>query len=318
MKELNFTGRKTHILLKGEMEEKRIVSSHVVSGLEVSSLDCNDFLELPDTFSQKTIPATKGNIINIIYKRPLTSGNTQAVDTVLSNFYVDDCLKSVHSEEAVSLYHTLRAVCKKGRFRLTKWVSNNRAMLSAIPKEDRATEVKDLDLNPDALPIERALGVHWCIKSGSFRFKIIMLDKAPTMRKILSLVSSVYDPFGILSTVMLSAKGILQHLCRLKIGWDVLIPEELAHEWPAWKTALKQLAKRARVAPLRPMTIPHMELTTANMTACMDHMLRSESPRVCILDRQHNCLKAEKFIQNFSPNSRLARKPRRPWGSNHR
>lgn len=107
MKELNFTGRKTHILLKGEMEEKRIVSSHVVSGLEVSSLDCNDFLELPDTFSQKTIPATKGNIINIIYKRPLTSGNTQAVDTVLSNFYEDDCLKSVHSEEAVSLYHTL-------------------------------------------------------------------------------------------------------------------------------------------------------------------------------------------------------------------
>lgn len=61
MKELNLTGRKTHILLK-TMGEKKIVSSHIVSGLEVGSLDCNDFLGLPDTFSQKTIPATKGNI----------------------------------------------------------------------------------------------------------------------------------------------------------------------------------------------------------------------------------------------------------------
>ena len=34
----------------------------VVTGLEVSSLDGNDFLGLPDTYSQKSIPATKGNI----------------------------------------------------------------------------------------------------------------------------------------------------------------------------------------------------------------------------------------------------------------
>lgn len=44
------------------MGEKKIASSHAVSGLEVSGLDCNDYLGLPDTFSQKTIPATKGNI----------------------------------------------------------------------------------------------------------------------------------------------------------------------------------------------------------------------------------------------------------------
>lgn len=92
-----------------------------------------------------------------------------------------------------------------------------------------------------ALPIERALGVHWCIQSDSFRFKIIMPDKAPTRRNILSIVSSVYDPLGILALVVLPAKGILQELCRLKIGWDVLIPDELAREWSAWKTMLQQL-----------------------------------------------------------------------------
>lgn len=259
-----------------------------------------------------------------------TQSNIQAVDTVLRNFYVDDCLKSVPSEEeAVSLYQTLLAVCEKGGFRLTKWISNSRAVLSAIPEKDRAKEVKDLNLDRDALPIERALGLQWCIESDSFRFKIILPDKAPTRRNILSLVSSIYDPLGILSPVVLSAKRLLQELCRLKIGWDVLIPEELVREWSAWKTALHQLMDvrvprcfkppgfgetvfnqlhhfadaskagygtvsyllqknnsnkahcafvigKARVAPLKPMTIPHMELTAATMAARMDKTLRSE------------------------------------------
>lgn len=139
------------------------------------------------------------------------------------------------------MYHTLQAVWKKGAFRLTKWISNSRAVLSAIPEEERANEVKDLDLDQDALTIERALGLHWCIESDSIKFKISMLERAPARRNILFLVSSMYDPLGIFVPVVLSANRILQELCRLKIGWDVLIPEELVHEWFAWKTALQQL-----------------------------------------------------------------------------
>lgn len=49
----------------------------------------------------------------------------KVVDTVLHNFYVDDCLASVASEEeAVALYQDLRALCAKGGFNLTKWISN--------------------------------------------------------------------------------------------------------------------------------------------------------------------------------------------------
>lgn len=256
--------------------------------------------------------------------------NSQAVDTVLHNFYVDDCLKAVSSEEeAIQLYHTLRAVCQRGGFRLTKWISNSRAVLSAIPEEERASEVKDLDLDQDTLPIERALGVQWCIQSDSFRFKIVMPDKAPTRRNLLSTVSSVYDPLGILSPVTLQAKKILQELCRRKIGWDVIIPADLAHKWHKWKTQLRQLGNisvprcfkpvgfgesvynqlqhfadaseegygtvsyllqrnsrnevhcafmlgKARVAPLKPITVPRMELTAATMAARIDRVLTSE------------------------------------------
>lgn len=47
------------------------------------------------------------------------------IDTVLQNFYVDDCFASVASEEeAIALYQDLRAICAKGGFQLTKWISN--------------------------------------------------------------------------------------------------------------------------------------------------------------------------------------------------
>ena len=77
---------------------------------------------------------------------------------MLRNFYVDDCLKSVSTEEeAVVLVKNLRNLCKEGGFTLTKWVSNSREVLSSIPTEYRANELKDVDLTRDILPTERAL-----------------------------------------------------------------------------------------------------------------------------------------------------------------
>ncbi|KAK7925238.1 hypothetical protein WMY93_007548 [Mugilogobius chulae] len=61
MQELSLTGRNTNILLK-TMGEEKVVSSHIVSGLEVSSLDNNDFFELPDMYSHSNIPASVENI----------------------------------------------------------------------------------------------------------------------------------------------------------------------------------------------------------------------------------------------------------------
>lgn len=87
--------------------------------------------------------------------------DTETVSTVLKNFYVDDCLKSVESEaEALSLAHNLIALCARGGFRLNKWVSNSRALLLSLPEEDRANKVKDLDLDQDIMSVERCSKVH--------------------------------------------------------------------------------------------------------------------------------------------------------------
>lgn len=178
------------------------------------------------------------NVLKTTRRRDAT-----AVNIVLHNFYVDDCLKSVSSDEAaVSLFHNRKTLLQKGDFHLTKWISNSRKTLAAIPEKDQAKEVKDLDLDQDTLPIERALGVQWCVQSDCFKFKIAIHDKPPTRRTILSVVSSIYDPLGILAPVILPAKKILQELCRLKLSWDETVPACYAQQWSEWKESLHLLS----------------------------------------------------------------------------
>lgn len=74
----------------------------------------------------------------------------EVMSTIETNFYVDDCLKSVETEEqAVELVRERTCACRKGGFHLIKWVSNSRTLLAQIP-----TEMKELDLDRDNLPTE--------------------------------------------------------------------------------------------------------------------------------------------------------------------
>ena len=78
--------------------------------------------------------------------------------------------------------------------------------------------MKNLDFGH--APIERALGVQWCISSDTFGFSIAIKDRPATRRGILSVVSSVYDPLGFIAPFILPAKILLQELCKKKLDWD--------------------------------------------------------------------------------------------------
>ena len=61
-----------------------------------------------------------------------------AAETILSYMYVDDLITSLDSEEeAIQLFHDLRALMELAGMRLRKWASNNEKVLQDIPKEDR-------------------------------------------------------------------------------------------------------------------------------------------------------------------------------------
>ncbi|KAL7880839.1 hypothetical protein SRHO_G00030930 [Serrasalmus rhombeus] len=120
--------------------------------------------------------------------------------------------------------------------------ANNSTVLNSIPEQDRAEGFQDLDLEVDDLPIERALGVQWCSESDQYRFKINLKERPHTRRGLFSIVSSIFDPLGFLSPIVLPAKGILQDLCRQKYSWDENLPDNVVKDWNKWISSLQQLA----------------------------------------------------------------------------
>jgi len=144
----------------------------------------------------------------------------KAAEMVKKNFYVDDLLKSLPTEEhAIQVIHDVKNMCAKGGFKLTKFVSNSRRVIMSVLPEDRAKEIKGLDLGQGKLPIERTLGVHWCVESDTFKFWIEMRDQPCTRGGMLSTISSVYDPLGFIAPVILVGKQILQEICHGR-SWD--------------------------------------------------------------------------------------------------
>ena len=173
------------------------------------------------------------------------------IQTVRRNFYVDDCLKSVEdNQQASRLVDQLRQLLAKGGFRLTKWVSNAYDVIQSVPVSERASSVKELDL--ENLPVERALGILWDVQSDTFRFKIAVKDRPPTRRGILSVISSIYDPLGFVAPLILPAKAILRDLCRKGLDWDDRIPLEDLKRWQDWLQELPKLEQFAVERCLRP------------------------------------------------------------------
>ena len=159
---------------------------------------------------------------NFTLKRTAEDGEKEfgarAAETLKKNFDVDDALKSVPTEkDAIELVQAVKGMCAKGGFNLTKFVSNSREMMMLVPPEDTAKEIKGLDLSIDKLPIERALGVHWCIESDAFKFRIELKDKPCTRRGILATISKIFDPLGLIAPVILVGKQIL-HVSRERLG----------------------------------------------------------------------------------------------------
>ena len=71
-----------------------------------------------------------------------------AILAVKRIFYMDDLLTSKpNPDEATNLAKQLIEILATGGFRLTKWMSNSREVLTAIPSCEVACSTADLDRN---------------------------------------------------------------------------------------------------------------------------------------------------------------------------
>ena len=198
-------------------------------------------------------------------------------------------------------------------------------MESILPCE-RSVESRNLDFQESSS--QKTLGMLWLIQPDKYGFEIYIKDKPSTRRGMLSTLYSLYDPLGLLSPVVLPAKQMLQELCRMKIGWDGDVPEEIRRKWSKWLTSIPELQhftvqrcwnpvrfenaevqvhhfadasetgygtatylrlsnetgdvecnlimSKARVALLKQVSIPRMELSAATLAVKVDTMLKQE------------------------------------------
>ncbi|KAI5085315.1 hypothetical protein C0J45_23790, partial [Silurus meridionalis] len=165
------------------------------------------------------------------------------VNFIQRNFYVDDGLASVNSDdEAIQLVKEARELCQTGNLRLHKFITNSKRVIATIPKEECSEGVTAFDLDLGGPKMERALGVKWCVASDMFHFGVLLKEKPSTRRGMLSTVATIFDPLGFLAPFILVGKRTIQRMCQDKMGWDEPLPDDLKPLWEAWLQDLPNLS----------------------------------------------------------------------------
>ena len=120
------------------------------------------------------------------------------VATILErNFYVDMLKSFPTAAEAITVIQQVKDICSNRGFNLTKFISNNTAVLKSIPDDSRRAALKDKELALGCLPEDKALGVKWNTEKDTLGFTIKLVEKPSTRHGLLSMLRSIYNPLGL-------------------------------------------------------------------------------------------------------------------------
>ncbi|XP_057667212.1 uncharacterized protein LOC130900534 [Diorhabda carinulata] len=146
----------------------------------------------------------------------------EASHVIENNFYMDDLISGTDSvEDAIYLIKHFINILDSAKFPLRKWTSNRTEIFENL----------NLDLSSSEFMIKdgsstKTLGVFWFSLEDVFSYSANKLSiKTYTKRSILSIISQVFDPLGLIAPVTITAKILLQKLGSLKVDWDDVLPD---------------------------------------------------------------------------------------------
>ena len=96
----------------------------------------------------------------------------------------------------------------EGGFRLRKWKSNSDSLLQVLPQSEIAKS--SIEDNSKKNETEKILGIMWNYKKDTLNVKYSNEQYPNTKGGILSHISSIFDPLGLLVPFLLEPKLIVQ------------------------------------------------------------------------------------------------------------
>ncbi|XP_028161950.1 uncharacterized protein LOC114353953 isoform X1 [Ostrinia furnacalis] len=238
------------------------------------------------------------------------------------DFYVDDFLHSASSiSETIDVAKQVASVLSSAQLHLRKWKSNSPEILSQISGAHSGEPNNSIDFSEQGQGNcqSKTLGLHWICNTDNLTFSIhIEHSKIITKRHILSVISQIFDPLGLVGPCVVEAKIIMQRLWLEKYDWDDTVSLEIRDLWflfestlsflnklniPRWISCeessiyevhvftdasekaygaclyirsynpgsnsvhVQLVASRNRIAPIKPTTIPRLELCGALLGA---------------------------------------------------
>nr|CAI5846279.1 unnamed protein product [Callosobruchus analis] len=156
----------------------------------------------------------------------------QASNVILTDMYVDDLITGTSSiNDAIKLKSDLANVLEPYGFKLRKWSSNESDILNTDGRNVISTHDTHYICADET---RRTLGIVWQARQDvlSYAIDIEMPSQTyTTKRVVLSIISRVFDPLGLISPIIITFKILLQRLWQQNLGWDEPLPRALLDTW---------------------------------------------------------------------------------------
>ena len=180
----------------------------------------------------------------------------EIVERVGDDLYVDDLVSGCNERsEGKTLYDKSKAIMSEAGFDLRKWTTNDRELNEYIasmegksnsppPGNDNTYfKVMSPSINTHHKTV---LGMEWDTEKDEFVFRFDDLLKkcdsiTQTKRNLLSVSASIFNSLGFVSPITAKIKTIFQMLCKDKLSWDDVIPQNVALIWNKFIKELKSL-----------------------------------------------------------------------------
>ena len=163
---------------------------------------------------------------------------------------MDDFIKSVETpEEAIKVFKQLQPLLSKHGFELKEWIASSDVVTNAIPEDLRSiSNTKQIAVEPGKEG-SSVLGLQWTIIDYSLqvcRGTSKEVETPITQTKILSLVSSVFDPLGLFAPFSAHMRRLLKSIWT-KNGqhWDNSVEPNEGEEFLKWKDQFPEVSENS-------------------------------------------------------------------------